>query len=111
VSKINRVLQEAQKIRTKAWKRLQIVNKGVTMDPSQPPMYSFTVQGERGDGVVFTVPVLIRKDKIDLAPPKEIVRVTGELIAAKVQMLMTFTGCECTSETECAEHNTKVSVH
>jgi hypothetical protein len=102
--KVNRILQEAQKVKSRGWLRVGIKGMVPTVDPSAPPMYRFDVQGERGDGVVFTVPVYINKAKIDLVPPQEIVRAVGALINEGIQRLMVFSSCGCTATVECEQH-------
>jgi hypothetical protein len=76
-----------------------------------PPSYTFKVQGERGDGLTVTIPVGIDKRKLDLALPPEIVRITAGLLQQGILQLMSFTGCECTIDTECDEHSSKVTIH
>lgn len=106
--KQNKVLQFAAKQNAKSWINFQFTNMRPNVDPNSPPMYIIDVQGQRGDGVVFTIPVLVDKAKFDLLPAMKALEVGTFLLNQGVQRLMTFTGCPCTADSECEQHKKPV---
>lgn len=106
--KRNKVLEFANKTIDKnkeaSWTRIAIGNMRPSVDPNTVPLYIVDVQGMRGDGVVFKVPVYINKQKIDLVPVNEAIRATVELVNNGVQKLLEFSGCGCNASSECEKH-------
>lgn len=100
----NKVLQFAEKQKSKSWVNVQFTNMRPSVDPNIPPLYIIDVQGQRGDGLVFTIPVTIDKAKFDLLPAAKALEVGTMLLNQGIKQLMTFTGCGCTQETECEQH-------
>lgn len=102
--KPNKIMELAEKQKAKSWTNFQLLGMRPSVDPNAPPLYLVDVQGQRGDGVVFTITVAIDKGKYDLVPPSKTVEIVRALLNDGIRRLMTFTGCECTAKAECDQH-------
>ncbi len=98
------MIEEAQRIKARAWTRIVIGNVRPSMDPNNPPTYLFEVAGQRGDGLVFKIPMFVDKVKFDLLTGDKALGVVVDLVNRGMGQLMTFTGCGCTETTECETH-------
>ena len=106
--KQSKVLAFTQGERKKFWVDFQLSQMKPSLDPNHPPLYLIDVQGRRGDGLVFTITVSIMKQKYDLLPAKDALLAARDLLQRGIADLLTFTGCECTAETECEKHQRTV---
>lgn len=102
--KPNKLLQFAAQQTAKSWSAFQITSPRPSLDPNLPPVYLIEVKGQRGDGMVFTIPMALDKSKCDLLTFDKALSVVRDVLQGGVQQLMTFTGCACTNKTECEKH-------
>jgi len=104
VKRAGKVLEFASKLNSKAWENFRIMPMRPSVNPNEPPMYLIDVAGKRMDGVVFTITVAIRKDRHDLMMSSQVIDPLIGVMNEGIRQLMEFTGCACTSDTECEKH-------
>lgn len=90
---------------TRSWKRFRVDSFGPSLDTNLPPLYKGAVIAERSDGVVFTVPVLIKKSAFDMVPhPKKALDIAMQMIQEAVLQIDTFRDCDCQHNAPCEKH-------
>lgn len=98
-------LAEMAARRNRGWKQIGFSTFRPSVDINVPPSYLMELQGQRNDGVVFTIKIALDKVKIDLIPtPAIALKVTRDAIVNAVLQLQTFLECSCTLEGSCQEH-------
>lgn len=109
--KPNKVLQYAQGQIAKSWKRFQLLAPRTSLDPTKPTQYIIEVQGERGDGTVFSVVAQLDKARFEQLRGPQALGVVLNLVNKTLQQLQTYTGCACKTGAPCAEHQQSQLVH
>lgn len=89
------------------WRAIGFSKFHPSVDPNVPPAYLIEIQGQRTDGVVFTVKLALDKRKIDMIPSPELaLGVCRDAILNGLTQLHAFKDCACTAETSCKAHQT-----
>jgi hypothetical protein len=102
----SRIISEMARA-NRGWKQIGMSAFSQSIDPRIPPSYKAELQGQRNDGLVVTVGIVLDKVKIDMIPtPQLALNVARESIMNALSRLQGFRDCSCGEETSCDEHRT-----